>query len=87
MSGFVGFKTLVTTLDAGYKVRAVVRKSSQIEAIKRTLGAQLHNNVDFAVVADMAAEHAFDHLVEGVVFILHIASPMNKPVRWIKHLR
>ena len=61
MSGFVGFKTLVTTLDAGHKVRAVVRKSSQIEAIKRTMGTQLHNNVEFAVVVDMVAEHAFDH--------------------------
>jgi len=80
VSGFIGFNTLVWTLDAGYRVRAIVRKDPQIKDIKAALPSQLEANVDFAVVEDMAVEKAFDHLVDGVSFILHIASPMNKPV-------
>ena len=75
-----GFNTLVSTLEAGYRVRAVVRKSTQVDDIKHKLPGQVEANVEFAIVENMTAENAFGHLMEGVSFVLHIASPMNKPV-------
>ena len=86
MSGFIGFNTLVSTLDAGYRVRAILRKASQTNDITATLPNLLAANVEFAIVEDMAVENAFYHLMDGVSFILHVASPMNKPVRIVVHV-
>jgi hypothetical protein len=80
VSGFIGFNTLVSTLEAGYRVREVVRKLPQVGDIKHKLPGKLEANVEFAVVENIAAENAFGHLIEGVSFVLHIAPPLNKPV-------
>ncbi|KAL2071870.1 hypothetical protein VTL71DRAFT_13105 [Oculimacula yallundae] len=80
INGFIGYRTLRTTLEAGYVVRGVVRSQSKVQAIKDALGdSALVAKVDFAVVSDMAAPNAFDHLMDGVSFVIHVASPMDKP--------
>ncbi|TVY81307.1 putative uncharacterized oxidoreductase [Lachnellula suecica] len=75
ISGFVGYATLVLTLESGYRVRGVVRKSSQIDTIKHTLPEKLHPLLEFAVVADVSSENALEKAMEGVNYIMHIASP------------
>ncbi|KAH7350683.1 hypothetical protein BKA65DRAFT_476059 [Rhexocercosporidium sp. MPI-PUGE-AT-0058] len=80
ISGFIGYRVLQTTLGAGYVVRGVVRSQSKVEVIKDALGdATLVDKVDFVVVDDMAIPKAFDHLMEGVSYVIHVASPMDKP--------
>jgi len=59
----------------------VIRKESQIGELKATLVTRLKEsliaNVQFVVISDLGATGAFDGLLQDVVYILHIASPMN----------
>jgi hypothetical protein len=62
------------------RARAIVRKESQIQEIPKALGAHLKDAVEYVVVSDLAAEHAFDKLMKDVRYVFHVASPMNNPV-------
>jgi uncharacterized protein YbjT (DUF2867 family) len=77
VSGFIGFKTLIFVLEAGYYVRAVVRKASQIPKLQNHARIQPHSkNIEFVVIPDLAQTEAFDPVLEGVTRILHLASPL-----------
>jgi len=78
VSGFVGYHTLLQALKSGYAARAVVRKESQIGELKKHLAENtLIKKVEFVVVKDLAVKGAFGGLLANVVYVLHIASPMN----------
>lgn len=77
VSGFIGFKTMILALDAGYKVRAVVRKPEQIYKLQNQPRMQSYDkSLEFVVVPDLAQTQAFDPVLEGVTGILHLASPL-----------
>lgn len=82
-TGHLGFRTLLTALQAGYHVRAVVRNpgSSKVKLIKASPElAALKVSPDaltFTTVPDFLAPGAFDEAVKGVKYILHIASPIT----------
>jgi uncharacterized protein YbjT (DUF2867 family) len=84
VSGFIGFKTLILALEAGYYVRAVVRKSSQIPKLSSHARIKPHlKNVEFVVIPELAQTEAFDSALEGVSGILHLASPLALEVSYI----
>lgn len=85
VSGFLGFRILAFALEAGYRVRGVVRRQAQIDTIKAAPSAQPYlDNLEFVVIPDLLKEGAFDEALEGVTYILHCASPIPRasaPVR------
>lgn len=80
-TGFVGFAVLLEALKAGYRVRISVRRASQAEELEsHQLIAPFVSKVECVVVPAITAEGAFDETLEGVTYILHVASPLPKPV-------
>ncbi|KAI9816623.1 MAG: hypothetical protein M1827_001756 [Pycnora praestabilis] len=79
-TGHVGFRTLVTALEAGYHVRSAIRRQEQAETIKATKSVQpFKNNLSFTIVPDITKRSAFEEALHGVVYVLHIASPLAIP--------
>ncbi|KAN0104873.1 NAD(P)-binding protein [Hyaloscypha variabilis] len=79
-NGHLGFRALVSALEAGYQVRAVVRRPAAAEQIKNAKSIQpYHNKLEIVFVQDLLKEGAFDDAVVGVDYILHIASPVSRP--------
>jgi len=80
-TGFIGIKVLQTALRAGYHVRAAVRSESRALAV---LGTSTIRAIDpkerlrFEIVPDILADNAYDKAVQGVKYIVHIASPVIK---------
>jgi uncharacterized protein YbjT (DUF2867 family) len=74
---------LQKALEAGYKTRVSVRKESQLETLK---SHKLINDfaakglVEGVVVPDIVVDGAFDEALKDVVAVLHIASPLGRPV-------
>lgn len=78
-TGHVGFKVLVLTLEAGYRVRAAIRRPEAANQIKASKAVQPYlENLEFTVVPDITADGAFDAAVSDVVYIEHIASPLPR---------
>ncbi|KAE9961526.1 hypothetical protein BLS_001862 [Venturia inaequalis] len=78
-NGHLGFRVVVSALEAGYKVRAVVRRVEAGDQIKAAGSIQPHlSSLEIVVVEDLLAEGAFDELVKGMDGIIHIASPLTK---------
>ena len=87
VSGFIGFKTLILALEAGYYIRAVVRKASQIPKLSNHTRIQPYDkNLEFVVIPDLAQTEAFDPFLEGVIGILHLASPLAIEVSYVNML-
>jgi len=80
VSGFIGHTVLRKTLESGYRVRAIVRKNSNIEQTQKALAKpEWISKVEFSVVPDLAAPNAFADSMLGVTYIMHVASPLPSP--------
>ena len=76
-SGHIGFRTLATLLENGYRARVCLRKLSQADGIKHATSIQPYvDHVEFVHVPDILAQGAFDTAVQGVEYVLHLASPI-----------
>ncbi|KAJ5138256.1 NAD-dependent epimerase/dehydratase [Penicillium bovifimosum] len=72
-TGFIGSATALAALKAGYRLRVCLRKpSEQLEALL----SEYSNQVEFVTVPDITAETAFDGKLNGVDYVLHLASPL-----------
>ena len=79
-TGHIGFRTLVFTLQAGYRARVSSRKLAQAEALKNAESIKPYiDSLEFVEVPDFLTEGAFDEAVSGVDYILHLASPIPIP--------
>jgi len=68
---------MILALEAGHRLRAVVRKAEQIEKLKMHPRVQpFADNLEFVVVQDLSQKYAFDSVLTGVGAILHLASPL-----------
>jgi nucleoside-diphosphate-sugar epimerase len=77
VSGYIGFKTMILTLEAGHKVRAVVRRSEQIAKLQAHPRVQSNlSQLSFVVIPVLADADALVANLEGVTGILHLASPL-----------
>ena len=73
---------MISALEAGYRVRAVVRRSAAAEQIKIAESTQPYlDNLEIVFVQDLLEEGAFDEALVGIDYVLHIASPVSRPVR------
>ena len=76
-TGHIGFKTLTTLLDSSYRVRICSRSLKRAEGLKaHPLLASRQDDVEFAEIPDMLAPDAFNTAVQGVDYIVHLASPI-----------
>ncbi|KIW65725.1 hypothetical protein PV04_07952 [Phialophora macrospora] len=79
-SGHIGYRTLIEALSKGYKVRAAVRSESKIAEIKAAKSTQPYlEQLTFVIVPNIEKDGVFDEAVQGVDFIVHVASPLAKP--------
>jgi nucleoside-diphosphate-sugar epimerase len=82
VSGHIGFCVLATALGAGYRVRATVRRAEQIDIIRATKSIRpFSDTLDMVVVPDILKDGAFDDVLNGVKYVIHVASPMGREVR------
>ncbi|KAL7920218.1 hypothetical protein ACQKWADRAFT_322397 [Trichoderma austrokoningii] len=82
-TGHVGFRVLVLALQAGYAVRAAVRsltKSDGILASQPIKALNTGSHLSFVEVPDLTTEGAFDGILEGVTFVIHVAAPIASTV-------
>ena len=71
-------------MSKGYKVRAAIRRESSIDEIKAAKSVQPYlDNLSFVIVPDITVDGAFDEALKDVVYVLHHASPLARPVRAI----
>ncbi|KAM7184445.1 hypothetical protein V8F20_012229 [Naviculisporaceae sp. PSN 640] len=78
-TGHIGSRTLLHVLRAGYRVRAAVRsdaKMAQVLARPEIQELNPGSRLEFTLVPDITAPGAYDHAVEGVTHMIHIASPL-----------
>lgn len=78
-TGHVGYRTLVTALQAGYRVRAAVRSESKKKELLSAPSIKELNPADkltFVVVPDLMVDGAYNEAVKGVNYIIHLASPI-----------
>lgn len=79
-SGHLGFRVLVLALEAGYRVVSTIRKEDQAIKISGKPSVRPHlDNLTFAIVKDIAAPNAFDKAMQGVTYVIHVASPIASP--------
>ncbi|TFK79444.1 NAD(P)-binding protein [Polyporus arcularius HHB13444] len=79
-NGYIGLWVVQYLLERGYKVRASVRSDDKGNALKVLFKEKLPEhaaNLEYVLVKDIGAEHAFDDAVKGVSGVVHIASPMT----------
>ena len=75
-TGFIGFRTLIETLKAGYHARAAARNESGIQKIKAAASTQPYlSQLEFVLVPDILKEEAYYEAVKGVDYVIHLASP------------
>ncbi|KAI9934571.1 hypothetical protein ASPWEDRAFT_43993 [Aspergillus wentii DTO 134E9] len=74
-TGFIGSTTALTALTSGYNLRICLRKESQIPTLQ-SLFAKHIAQVEFVIVADLTDQHALRGKLDGVDYVLHMASPL-----------
>ena len=75
-TGFIGFRTLVETLKAGYRVRAAVRNEGGIDKVKGAQSIQPYlSQLEFVLVPKIEKEDAYYEAVKGVDLVIHLSSP------------
>lgn len=75
-TGFIGAATALASLKAGYQLRISVRKEEQIAKL-RSIFSNYVDKLEFVVVPDITSESAFSKALEGVTYVLHLASPLS----------
>lgn len=76
-SGFLGAHTIVQLLDAGYRARTTVRslrREGEVRSMVAAGGATAGDLLE-VVAADLTSDDGWPQAVQGVDFVLHVASP------------
>ncbi|KAL8914860.1 MAG: hypothetical protein Q9172_007008 [Xanthocarpia lactea] len=81
-SGFLGFRTLVSTLEAGYRVLAAVPRKEDADHILSTPSIKqlpnLGSNLTFVTIPDIAADGSLAEAIKrDIQYIIHTDSPMT----------
>ncbi|TID22693.1 Ceramide glucosyltransferase [Venturia nashicola] len=78
-NGHLGFRVVASALDAGHKVRAVVRRAEAGDQIKAAESIQPHlSSPEVVVVENLLGEGVFDEPLKGMDRVIHVASPLTK---------
>ena len=74
-TGFIGSTTALAALKAGYRLRISVRKpSGKLQALL----SEYSHQVEYVTVPDLTNETAFHGKLDGVDYVLHLASPLPR---------
>lgn len=71
-TGYVGGWAIVALLERGYDVRTTVRSLEKADAVRAAVGADLA-----FVAADLTKDAGWDEAMQGVDYVLHVASPLG----------
>ncbi|RAL11778.1 putative 3-beta hydroxysteroid dehydrogenase/isomerase [Aspergillus homomorphus CBS 101889] len=74
-TGFIGSQVVWDVLQAGYRVRLVIRRAEQKAKLERVYASHVEQ-LEFAVIPDLTADGCFDEPLHGVDYALHLASPL-----------
>lgn len=74
-TGFIGSATALAALKAGYRLRVCVRKPSEKLQI---LLSEYSQQVEYVTVPDLTDEAGFHGKLNGVDYVLHLASPLPR---------
>ena len=73
----IGFRTLVQLLEKGYNVRAAARNQSGFDRIAALpQAAKYRQQLTSVIVPDITVPGAYDEAVQGVKYVVHVASPL-----------
>ena len=78
-SGMIGFRILIRTLEAGYRVRAALRSQSKIDEILASSPIESlapGPKLSFVLVPDILVEGAYTEALKGITHVIHVASPL-----------
>ncbi|KAK1241192.1 hypothetical protein MKX08_001166 [Trichoderma sp. CBMAI-0020] len=76
-TGMIGFRVLTLLLETGYKVRAAVRNQAGFDRISKLKPvAPYASELTSVIVPDITVAGAYDEAVQGVEYIVHVASPL-----------
>ncbi|TCC38660.1 NAD-dependent epimerase/dehydratase family protein [Kribbella speibonae] len=73
-TGYVGGWAIAGLLERGFDVRTTVRSLGRADAVRAAVGAD--ERLSFAV-ADLLRDDGWDAAMEGVDYVLHVASPLG----------
>ena len=78
VNGFLGAHVALELLQAGYKVRGVVRSKAKGDALLAVLPSELHSSMSFVYVEDITRPGAYQtvNAFDGVAAVCHLASPL-----------
>ena len=79
-TGFIGFRTLVLALEAGYSVRCAIRDRKKESIIASNPAIKVLNlaqtRLTFITVPDLTVPGAYTEAIRDVTYVLHVASPI-----------
>ncbi|KAJ8069547.1 hypothetical protein OCU04_003197 [Sclerotinia nivalis] len=84
VTGFIGFRTLLEALEAGYTVRAAIRNESGSKVLlshPTPSDFASKNKLSFVKVPDILHPDAYTKALEDITYAIHIASPIPLPSR------
>src|SRR5512134_1942903 len=78
-TGYIAGFCIAQLLQDGWRVRTTVRSLAKIEQVRSSL-AKLNAGVETVEFfeADLTADPGWDRAVEGVDYVLHVASPLPR---------
>ena len=74
-TGFIGAQVTLHALQANYNVKLSVRRPAQIESLRQVF-TEYADSIDFVIIPDYTKAEAFDAALQGVEFVIHVASPL-----------
>ncbi|KAE8312547.1 hypothetical protein BDV41DRAFT_588812 [Aspergillus transmontanensis] len=77
-TGFIGSQVALRVLQAGYRARLAIRREEQADKLRRIF-ADYEKQLEFVIVPDITVSGCFDEALQGVDYVLHLASPLPKP--------
>ncbi|KAL2825527.1 NAD(P)-binding protein, partial [Aspergillus pseudoustus] len=80
ITGYVGYKTLLISLERGYNIRALVRRESHVPDLQSRSTAIAtaveSGQLELAVVPNFLDKEAIFKALQGVTVVIHLASPL-----------
>ncbi|KAE8384531.1 flavonol reductase [Aspergillus alliaceus] len=74
-TGFIGSQVVLQTLEAGHNVHLVVRRPEQTDKL-RQIFSKYDERLSFVMLPDITAPGGFDEALQGVDYVIHVASPI-----------
>ncbi|KZT50670.1 NAD(P)-binding protein [Calocera cornea HHB12733] len=76
-TGFIGTAVTLELIASGYRVLAVARSFAKVNAFL-SRHPSVAGLLSWAIVPDMTVAQAFDTVISGVDYVVHVASPVNR---------